>query len=68
MSSTLRATLVANAGLLLKYAGTTLLLDDIYENEQYGFSSLAPDVWQKYSQVYNHSRRLVPCCLLTNTE
>ena len=47
MSSTLRATLVANAGLLLEYAGTTLLLDGIYENELHGFSNLAPDVWQK---------------------
>ncbi len=47
MSSELRVTLVANAGLLIEYAGTTLLLDGIFENEVHGFSGLAPDVWQK---------------------
>ena len=33
MDKTLRVTLVANAGLLLEYNGTTLLVDGIYGKE-----------------------------------
>lgn len=43
----MRVTLVANAGLLIEYAGTTLLVDGIFENEVHGFSGLTPDVWQQ---------------------
>lgn len=47
MSDTLRVTLLANAGLLLEYEGTTLLLDGIFHSRDVPFSSLPEDVWQK---------------------
>lgn len=46
MEEALRVTLVANAGVLLEYDGTTLLLDGIYGPEGHPFSNLAPRVWQ----------------------
>lgn len=46
MDKTLRVTLVANAGLLLEYNGTTLLLDGIYGTEGHPFSNLSPQIWQ----------------------
>lgn len=47
MSEALRVTLLANAGLLLEYEGTTLLLDGIFHSRDVPFSSLPQDVWQK---------------------
>lgn len=47
MDKSLRVTLVANAGLLLEYHGTTLLLDGIYGTEGHPFSNLSPAVWQQ---------------------
>jgi L-ascorbate metabolism protein UlaG (beta-lactamase superfamily) len=47
MEETLQVTLVANAGLLLRYQGVTLLLDGIYGREGHPFSNLAPDVWER---------------------
>ncbi len=38
-----RATLVANAGLLLEYGGVTLLLDGIFGPEGHPFSTLMPE-------------------------
>lgn len=46
MEQKLRVTLIANAGLLLEYAGTKLLLDSIYGPEGHPFSPIAPEVWQ----------------------
>ena len=46
MDKTLRVTLVANAGLLLDYNGTTLLVDGIYGKEGHPFSNLSHQVWQ----------------------
>ena len=47
MSDTIRVTLVANAGLLLEYHGTVLLLDGIYGAEGHPFSPLPPQTWQQ---------------------
>ena len=47
MSEALRVTLLANAGLLLEYEGTTLLIDGIFHSRDVPFSSLPQDVWQK---------------------
>lgn len=47
MEDTLRVTLVANAGVLLEYRGTTLLLDGIYGAEGHPFSNLSSDIWEK---------------------
>ena len=47
MDNTLRVTLVCNAGLLLEYHGTTLLLDGIYGKEGHPFSNLTPQVWKQ---------------------
>ncbi len=47
MEQALRVTLVANAGLLLEYDGTTLLLDGIYGREGHPFSNLSDDVWRR---------------------
>lgn len=46
METTLRVTLIANAGLLLQYNGCTLMLDGIYGGEGHPFSNLSPAVWQ----------------------
>lgn len=46
MEEKLWVTLIANAGLLLEYAGTKLLLDGIYEPEGHFFSPIAPELWQ----------------------
>lgn len=50
MDNTLRATLVANAGLLLEYNGTTLLLDGIYGTDGHPFSALSPEVWRQMKE------------------
>ena len=47
MDEALHVTLVANAGLLLEYRGTTLLLDGIYGAEGHPFSNLSPQTWQQ---------------------
>ena len=47
MDDRLRVTLVTNAGLLLEYKGTTLLLDGIYGPEGHPFSNLSPEVWRR---------------------
>lgn len=46
MGEGLRVTLIANAGLLLQYQDTTLMLDGIYGREGHPFSNLRPEVWQ----------------------
>lgn len=45
MDEPLHVTLIANAGLLLRYRGTTLMLDGIYGREGHPFSNLTPEVW-----------------------
>lgn len=50
METTLRVTLIANAGLLLQYHGCTLMLDGIYGGEGHPFSCLSPAVWQEMLQ------------------
>ncbi len=47
MDEILRVTLVANAGLLLEYGGTTLLLDGIYGREGHPFSNLSDETWRR---------------------
>lgn len=47
METTLRVTLIANAGLLLQYQGCTLMLDGIYGGEGHPFSCLSSSVWQE---------------------
>lgn len=47
MEETVRATLLANAGMLLQYRDTTLLLDGIYGREPHFFSDLKPGVWEQ---------------------
>ena len=47
MDSTLRIILIANAGLLLTYRGTTLMIDGIYGREGHPFSNLSPEVWRE---------------------
>ena len=50
MEENVRVTLVANAGVLLQYAGCTLLLDGIYGREGHPFSGLEPKTWQAMLQ------------------
>ena len=47
MEETVHVTLIANAGVLLEYRGTTLLLDGIYGAEGHPFSNLSADVWKQ---------------------
>lgn len=47
MDDRLHVTLVANAGLLLEYKGTKLLLDGIYGTEGHPFSNLSPELFQQ---------------------
>ena len=47
MDNNLHVTLVANAGLLLEYNGTTLLLDGIFGGEGHPFSNLKPEIWER---------------------
>ena len=47
MDSALRITLIANAGLLMTYRGTTLMVDGIYGREGHPFSNLSPEVWRE---------------------
>lgn len=46
MDDALRVTLAANAGVLLTYRGTTLLIDAIYGGEGHPFSCLPPQLHQ----------------------
>lgn len=46
MDERLEVTLVANAGVLLRWKGVTLLLDGIYGREGHPFSNLPPEAWQ----------------------
>lgn len=50
METILRVTLVSNAGLLVEYGGTTLLLDGIYGKEGHPFSNLPPETWRKLTE------------------
>lgn len=50
MVNALRITLVANAGLLLEYNGTTLLLDGIFHKKGHPFSAPPPSVWQQMKE------------------
>ena len=50
MDNTLRVTLVANAGLLLEYRGTKLLLDGIYGTDGHPFSNLPPELWKQMKE------------------
>ena len=50
MDDFLKVTLTANAGLLLQYHGTTMLVDGIYGREEHAFSDLKPGVWEKMLQ------------------
>lgn len=47
MDEKLRVTLVANAGLVLEYQGTKLMVDAIYGPENHPFSNLSPQIWQE---------------------
>lgn len=47
MDEALHVTLLANAGLLLRYGGVTLLLDGIYGSEGHPFSTLPPQTREK---------------------
>lgn len=50
MGEKLKVTLVCNAGLLIEYKGTTLLLDGIYGREGHPFSNLTDAVWHQMLQ------------------
>lgn len=50
MVHALRITLVANAGLLLEYNGTTLLLDGIFHKKGHPFSAPPQSVWQQMKE------------------
>lgn len=58
MERTLRVTLVANAGVLLEYQGTTLLLDGIYGPENHPFSNLTPEVWREMREGKGHFKKV----------
>lgn len=47
MDETLRVTLLANAGVLLRYGGVTMLLDGLYGSGGHPFSVLPPQTRQK---------------------
>ena len=51
MDSALRITLIANAGLLMTYRGTTLMVDGIYGREGHPFSNLSPEVWREMLEI-----------------
>lgn len=46
MDGKLAVTLIANAGVLLRWNGVTLLLDGIYGTEGHPFSNLPPETWR----------------------
>ena len=46
MDDALRATLIANAGVLFEFDGTKILLDAVYGPEGHPFSNLSGAVWQ----------------------
>lgn len=46
MTEKLKVTLIANAGVLVEYAGTKILLDAIYGSEGHSFSNLSAELWQ----------------------
>ena len=47
MEETLHVTLVANAGVVLEYRGTKLLVDGIYGRGDHPFSNLSPETWRE---------------------
>ena len=47
MDEKLKVTLICNAGLLLEYKGTTLLMDGIYGREGHPFSNLTDVTWHQ---------------------
>lgn len=47
MDEKLTVTLVANAGLVLEYRGTKLLVDAIYGPEDHPFSNISDETWRK---------------------
>ena len=47
MDEKLTVTLVANAGLVLEYCGTKLLVDAVYGPENHPFSNVSAEMWQK---------------------
>lgn len=47
MEEKLKVTLICNAGLLIEYKGTTLLMDSIYGREGHPFSNLTDLMWHQ---------------------
>ncbi|MFV0498012.1 MAG: MBL fold metallo-hydrolase [Candidatus Fimivivens sp.] len=47
MEDQLQVTLSSNAGVIVEYQGTKLLIDGIYGTEGHPFSNLGPDRWQR---------------------
>lgn len=45
--SELTVTLVANAGVLLNFHGTRFLVDSVFYDDRFHFSSPSPDVWRQ---------------------
>ena len=58
MDSALRITLIANAGLLMTYRGTTLMVDGIYGREGHPFSNLSPEVWREMLESEDRFRKV----------
>lgn len=57
MDDLLRVTLLANAGVLLRYGGRTLLLDGIQSGDNMPFSALPSQLWQEMlcgSHLFSH--------------
>ena len=50
MDNNLHVTLIANAGVLIQYKGTTLLLDGIFGEKGHSFSNLKPEIWGRMLQ------------------
>ncbi|MBE6908818.1 MAG: MBL fold metallo-hydrolase [Ruminococcaceae bacterium] len=65
MELALRVTLVANAGVLLEYDGTTLLVDGIYGREGHPFSNLSDETWRKLLEA-EHPFETVDYLLFTH--
>lgn len=65
MEETLHVTLLANAGLLMEYRGTKLLIDGIYGPENHPFSNLPPRMWEEMKQGEGIFRN-VDCLLFTH--
>ena len=67
MEEKLKVTLVCNAGLLIEYKGTTLLMDSMYGREGHPFSNLTDLMWHQMLQGEGLFSKWITSFLRTST-